>query len=77
MNWKLFFLTYATFLGLVFAKHTRLEKIQIPEPKEEVNLSQDGYFSPIHEKSKVVCTLKDRFTDIFSDIQWKRNVYWQ
>lgn len=23
--------------------HTRLEKIEIPEPKDEVNLAQDGF----------------------------------
>jgi hypothetical protein len=43
MNWKKKFLTYVTFLGLVFANNTRLEKIKIPEPKDEVNLAQDGY----------------------------------
>ena len=28
-------------------------------------------------KSQVVCTLRDRFTDIYPDIQWKRNGHWQ
>ena len=42
---KKFFLAYVTFLGLVFAKNTCLEKIKILKPKVEVNLSQDGYFS--------------------------------
>jgi hypothetical protein len=78
------FLTYVTFLGLVFAKNTRLEKIKIPESKDEVNGSHDEYFSlfegpytqsfplrkislrvsSIHEKNRVVCTLRDRFTDM-------------
>ena len=38
-------LAYVTFLGLVFAKNIRLEIIKISEPKVQVNLSQDGYFS--------------------------------
>ena len=80
MNWKKKVLTYVIFLGLIFAKNTRLQKIEIPKPKDEVNLAQDGYIfffcrkvflllkvslriSSIHEKSKVICTLKDRFTD--------------
>lgn len=44
-EWKNKFLTYVTFLGLVFAKNIRLEIIKISEPKVQVNLSQDGYFS--------------------------------
>jgi hypothetical protein len=44
-EWKNKFLSYATFLGLIFAENIRLEIITISEPKVQVNLSQDGYFS--------------------------------
>jgi hypothetical protein len=73
-NWQMCYLS----------KNTRLEKIKIPESKDEVNGSHDEYFSlfegayaqsfplrkislrvsSIHEKNRVVCTLRDRFTDM-------------